>query len=270
MKKYCFCFGFILAFIICGQTAFAQNDYIVTVENDTIKNITITGVPGSLEKYGVNVYNENLMPKYEDYKLVYTTAKSKKSHEIPYNEVKFYYSYGKIHQSLHSRKVPIVDGKVVFDTIVEAPGKTKEELYSSIRNAIIIGLSLTADQIQKTLVEDKEGGTIMIRKLIDFSVSQGKFNSFIYYDVAFRVKDNKARLTVGNILYHYEKGAIFNDAARYAFDVKAEVFTNEWRSGNNIKSHYYKAMLLTFCSIEEKLIPNFVQVCKKPKTDDNW
>ena len=31
-----------------------------------------------------------------------------------------------------------------------------------------------------------------------------------------------------------EKGAIFNDAARYAFDVKAEVFTKEWRSGNTL------------------------------------
>ncbi len=270
MKKYYFCLGFILAFMIVGQPAYAQNDYIVTTENDTIKNITITGVPGSLEKYGVNVYNENLMPKYEDYKLIYTTAKSKKPQDIQDNEVKSYYANGILYKSLHSRKVPLVDGKVIFDTIVEAPGKTKEELYSSIRNAIIIGLSLTADQIQKTLVEDKEGGTIMIRKLIDFSISQGKFNSFIYYDVAFRVKDNKARLTAGNIVYHYEKGAIFNDAARYAFDVKAEVFTKEWRSGNTIKSHYYKAMLLTFYSIEERLIANFVQVCKKPKTDDNW
>ncbi|MBP1671517.1 MAG: hypothetical protein H6Q22_1089 [Bacteroidetes bacterium] len=270
MKKYYFCLGFILAFVIVGHPAYAQNDYIVTIENDTIKNITITGVPGSLEKYGVNVYNENLMPKYEDYKLIYTTAKSKKPQDILYNEVKSYYANGIFYRSLHSRKIPLVDGMVVFDTIVEAPGKTKEELYSSIRNAIIIGLSLTADQIQKTLVEDKEGGTIMIRKLIDFSISQGKFNSFIYYDVAFRVKDNKARLTVGNIAYHYEKGQIFNDAARLAYDVKAEVFTKGWRSGNNIKSHYYKATLLTFFSIEERLIANFVQVCKKPKTDDNW
>lgn len=270
MKKYYFCLGFILAFMFSGQTAFAQNDYIVTIENDTIKNITITGVPGSLEKYGVNVYNENLMPKYEDYRLIYTTAKSKKPQEIPYNEVKSYSANGIFYKSLHARKIPLVDGMVVFDTIVEAPGKTKEELYSSIRNAIIIGLSLTADQIQKTLVEDKEGGTIMIKKLIDFPVSQGMFNSFIYYDVAFRVKDNKARLTVGNIAYHYEKGAIFNDATRNAFDVKAEVFTKNWRSGNTIKSHYYKAMLLTFYSIEERLIANFVQVCKKPKVDDNW
>lgn len=259
-----------LALMFVCQLSVAQNDYIVTIENDTIKNITITGVPASLDKYGVNVYNENLMPKYEDYKIIYTTARSKKSQDILYNEVKSYYASGVLYRSLHSRKVPLVDGMVVFDTIVEAPGKTKEELYASIRNAVIIGLSLTADQIQKTLVEDKEGGTLLIRRMIDFSMSQGVFNSYIYYDVAFRVKDNKARLTVGNIAYHYEKGAIFNDAARYAYDVKAEVFTKEWRSGNTIKSHYYKAMLLTFFSIEERLIGNFVLVCKKPKVDDNW
>lgn len=259
-----------LALMFVCQLSVAQNDYIVTIENDTIKNITITGVPASLDKYGVNVYNENLMPKYEDYKIIYTTARSKKSQDILYNEVKSYYASGVLYRSLHSRKVPLVDGMVVFDTIVEAPGKTKEELYASIRNAVIIGLSLTADQIQKTLVEDKEGGTLLIRRMIDFSMSQGVFNSYIYYDVAFRVKDNKARLTVGNIAYHYEKGAIFNDAARYAYDVKAEVFTKEWRSGNTIKSHYYKAVLLTFFSIEERLIANFVLVCKKPKVDDNW
>lgn len=270
MKKYYICLGVILAFMFTGQSVYSQNDYIVTIENDTIKNITITGVPASLDKYGVNVYNENLMPKYEDYKIIYTTAKSKKPQDILYNEVKSYYASGIFYKSLHSRKVPLVDGKIIFDTIVEAPGKTKEELYASIRNAVIIGLSLTADQIQKTLVEDKEGGTLLIRRMVDFSMSQGKFNSFIYYDVAFRVKDNKARLTVGNIVYHYEKGAIFNDATRYAYDVKAEVFTKEWRSGNTIKSHYYKAVLLTFFSIEERLIANFVKVCKKPKVDDNW
>lgn len=269
MKKLRFLFSLMALMIVC-QLLVAQNDYIVTIENDTIKNITITGVPASLDKYGVNVYNENLMPKYEDYKIIYTTARSKKPQDILYNEVKSYYANGINYKSLHSRKVPIVDGMVIFDTIVEAPGKTKEELYASIRNAVIIGLSLTADQIQKTLVEDKEGGTLLIRRMVDFSMSQGVFNSYLYYDVAFRVKDNKARLTVGNIAYHYEKGAIFNDAARYAYDVKAEVFTKEWRSGNNIKSHYYKAMLLTFFSIEERLIANFVQVCKKPKTDDNW
>ena len=51
MKKYYICLGVILAFMFTGQSAYSQNDYIVTIENDTIKNITITGVPASLDKY---------------------------------------------------------------------------------------------------------------------------------------------------------------------------------------------------------------------------
>ena len=77
MKRYYSCIVAIIAFLFVSNASLAQNDYIITVEGETIKNITITSFPTAIERYVVNVYNENLMPKYEDLKVIYTKANSK-------------------------------------------------------------------------------------------------------------------------------------------------------------------------------------------------
>ena len=248
----------------------AQNDYIVTVDDKTISGITITSFPQKLEYYTVNVYNDNLMPKYEDLKIIYSSPKSKKPVTIEYNEVKKFGVSGVDYIPWHARKIPYADGKILFDTIVEAPGKTKDELYTKARSALIMGMSLTADQIQKTLVEDKEGGSIMVRRLIVGSGDQGRFSSYIFFDLLVRVKDGKARMTIGDINLHYAKGAIFNDAAVYNYEVKGEVFTEKWRDGKTIKSHYYKGVLIMFYNIEDILIKNFVNLYTGEQKSNDW
>lgn len=77
MKKSLFFLCFLLSAMTFSSVA-AQNDYIVTVDDKTISGITITSFPQKLEYYTVNVYNDNLMPKYEDLKIIYSSPKSKK------------------------------------------------------------------------------------------------------------------------------------------------------------------------------------------------
>lgn len=269
MKKYTFFLIFLSTVLLSGIVS-AQDDYIVTIEDKTISGIKITLIPQKLERYTVNVYNDNLMPKYEDLKITYTSPNSKKPQTIEYNQVKKYRASGNDYIPWHARKVPYVDGKIIFDTIVEVPGKTKDELYAKARSALIMGMSLTADQIQKTLVEDRDGGSIMVRKLIVGSGDQGRFSSYIFFNLLIRVKDGKARMTVGDIVLHYAKGAIFNDAALYNYEVKSETFAEKWRDGKTIKSHYYKGVLLMFFNIEDVLIKNFVNMYTGEQTSNDW
>lgn len=138
------------------------------------------------------------------------------------------------------------------------------------RSALILGMSLTAEQIQKTLIEDKESGSIMVKRLVVGSGDQGRFTSYIYFDLLVRVKDGKARMSIADINLRYAKGAIFNDASVFAYEVKAEIFTEKWRSGNNIKSHYYKGTLLMFYYIEDVLIKNFVNLYTGKQKSNDW
>jgi hypothetical protein len=142
---------------------YGQEDYIVTVDNKTIDNITITSYPKTLEQFLVNVYNDNLMPAYEDLRILYTSGKNNRENKIEYNRVVKFKISGVEHTMWHARTAPLVEDKIVFDTIVEAPGKTKDQLYSLARSSLILGMSLTAEQIQKTLIEDRESGSIMVR-----------------------------------------------------------------------------------------------------------
>lgn len=269
MKKSLF-FLFFLSSILKFSTTTAQNDYIVTTEDKTISGITITSFPQKLGQYTVNVYNDNLMPKYEDLKIIYTTPKSKKPVTIEYNEVKKFGVSGVDYTPWHARKIPYIDGKIIFDTIVESPGKTKDELYAMARSALILGMSLTAEQIQKTLIEDKESGSIMVKRFVVGSGDQGRFTSYIYFDLLIRVKDGKARMSIADINLRYAKGAIFNDAAVYNYEVKGEIFAEKWRNGNNIKSHYYKGTLLMFSYIEDVLIKNFVNLYTGKQKSNDW
>lgn len=261
MKKCVSLFSFILS-LLASISLNAQNDVIVTINNEKISGITITGHPEKIVSFSVNVYNDNLQPSYEDMKIFYTAPGVKKTQDILYNQVESYIVGGKTYKTWHSRKIPFIDGAIVFDTIMEVPGKSKEELYNLVRSWLTTSFSLTADGIQKLLVEDKEGGAISIKRMVDGSVEvkpykSPTFSSFIYYDLLVRVKDNKARLTVSNIFLHYEKGAIFNDAAIFKYDLKAENFATSWRSGKTIKSHQYRGVNMMFYCIEDKMFTSF-------------
>ncbi|PKP42862.1 MAG: hypothetical protein CVT93_02945 [Bacteroidetes bacterium HGW-Bacteroidetes-10] len=269
MKKFALSLFFLLC-VLPFSAIYGQNDYIITTEDETISGITITSFPLKLVQFTVNVYNDNLMARYEDLKITYTSPKHKKPVTIEYNEVKKFGSSGTDYTTWHARKIPYIDGKIIFDTIVEAPGKTKDELYAMARSALIMGMSLTADQIQKTLIEDKESGSIMVKRLIVGSGDQGRFSSYIFFDLLVRVKDGKARMSIADIKLHYAKGAIFNDASLFSYEVKAEIFAEKWRSGNNIKSHYYKGVLLMFYNIEDVLITNFVNMFTGKQKSNDW
>ncbi len=269
MKKFTYSL-FFLAFLIPLSSLYGQGDYIVTIDNKTIENITIVSYPKTLEQFLVNVYNDNLMPTYEDLKIIYTSGKNKRENKIDYNKVSKFSTSGVEHLSWHSRKIPLVEGKILFDTIVESPGKTKDELYALARSSLILGMSLTADQIQKTLIEDKESGSIMVKKLIVGAGDQGRFSSYILFDLLVRVKDGKARMTIGDIKLHYAKGEIFNDAAIHHYEVKGEEFATNWRRGSTIRSHYYKGVLILFYTIEDVLIKNFVGLYTKEQPLSDW
>ncbi|MDD4057741.1 MAG: DUF4468 domain-containing protein [Bacteroidales bacterium] len=269
MKKFIISIFFL--FILSPfWTLFGQDDYIITIEDKKISGISISSYPKALEEYVVNFYNDNLMTKSEDLKISYNIVKTNRAREIEYSNVKKFVASGVEHIPWHARSIPFKEDRIVFDTIVPVSDKSKEELYSLARSSIILGMSLTAEQIQKTLIEDKESGSIMVRKLTVGSGSQGKFTSYIYFDLLIRVKDGKARMTIGDINLHYAKGQIFNDAVVYNYDIKAEDFTTSWRKGNTIKSHYYKGLLLMFYNIEDVLIKNFVELYTEENPLSDW
>lgn len=269
MKKF-MRLSLFLVLLSLNSLVYGQEDYIVTIDNKTIDNITITSYPKTLEQFLVNVYNDNLMPAYEDLRILYTSGKNNRENKIEYNKVVKFKISGIEYTTWHARTAPLVEEKIVFDTIVETPGKTKDELYSLARSSLILGMSLTADQIQKTLIEDKESGSIMVRKLIVGAGDQGHFSSYIFFDLLVRVKDGKARMTIGDIKLHYAKGQIFNDAAINHYEVKAEEFTKNWRKGSTIRSHYYKGVLIMFYTIEDVLIRNFVDLYTKEQPLSDW
>jgi len=263
-----------LALIALPKKLIGQNDTIVLLNNEIITGITIKGYPDKIQYYFVNSYNENLMPNYDDLKIYYSKdPNDNKPDKINFNEVKRFVYKGKSTVAWHSRPIKYQDGMVTFDTILVVPNMNKEQLYNKSRSWLIEKLGLTADGISKVLIEDKESGSISIKKLIDNSWEQQPFNyptfkPFVFFDLLVRVKDGKCRLTATNIYIHYEKGAIFDSKVHYRFDVKAEYAVANWKQGRTIKGHLYRGVNVMVYTIEDRIIKSFTELFNKK--EDEW
>jgi len=272
----------LLLFLITAPPAFSQNtrervqnDYIIKTNNDSIGNITITSYP---EKLGliVNSYNKKLMPRYEDHRINYTNSKGKEEFEF-YSDVKSFSSQGTKFRTWHSREIPYNEGRIEFEKIIDMEGKTKDELYILVRSWMIGRFKLTADAIQRVLIENEAIGSLAINNISDGLISvtppnSPTFSNWINFNLTIRVKDDKCKITLSNFIYHYEKGRIFNDKFKETNNINVENFVKDWRSEKGvIMSHWYQGLMMMFYCAEDKIIPDFEKsMIAKEKDDDDW
>ncbi len=261
MRTNGLCIVLLMLFSITFNNIFSQGDYFVRVNGDSVCNITITGYPAK-GVINVNGYNSKLYEKYEDLNIVYKTSTGEESNEY-YNRVKVFCINGKRITTWHARNIPLnAEGKIEFNKVIEIEGKTKEQLYTVARSWIISKLGLTADAIDKYLVEDREAGIITISNLIDGKntitpYDSPPFSNWIMYTITIRVRDNRSKVTLGNFSCHFETGKIFDNKYVESNDVTAENVVNNWRVKSAINSHLYQGLLLMFYLAEDVTMKEF-------------
>jgi hypothetical protein len=240
---------------------YSQGDYLVTTQGDSIVGIKILSYPAK-GIINVNGYNTKLNIKYEDFHIAYkSSAGSEESKN--YSDIKAFSSEGNRIVTWHARPVPYMEGRIEFNEIINAEGKTKDQLYGLARSYLIAKLSLTAEAIDKFLVENKENGMIVVNNVRDFvntitPYDSPPFTNWIMYDITIRVKDNRSKITLSNFRCHYETGKIFDNKFVEAHDIKAEDMVNTWRDRNgSINSHLYQGMLMMFYCAEDLTIKEF-------------
>lgn len=92
--------------------------------------------------------------------------------------------------------IPFVDGKIVYEGIVSAPDKTKNDLYQNAQQWFVDYFKSSKDVIQN---EDKENGLILGKGLLDFKARIGLGMSMVQHDkVTIKIicKDGKFKYTV--------------------------------------------------------------------------
>ena len=261
----------LVLFLFTAITAFSQNDYIIKTNSDSIGGITITSYPVAMT-LTVNAYNKRLNVRYEDFQVNYTKPDGEKESEA-YSNVRSVLINGIKYTTWHARKVPYTDGRIEFNKIIEIPGKSKEQLYTLARSWLIGKMGLTADAIQKYMVEDKENGIMTINSVSDGLISMTPYDSptfsyWINYDLTVKVKDNKCRISFANFRYHYETGKIFDNKFIEKNNIRIEDFANDWKSsGGAITSHWYQGLMMMFYCAEDKGILDFE---KKLLIKDDW
>lgn len=119
--------------------------------------------------------------------------------------------------------VPEENGKVVFKTVISAPGKSKAELYNIVSSWANLrytpeqarGVWTDADFFHNTeyaqLTEaNKESGFISCRgaeEMIFSNKALAKDYTYVYYTLKLQVKDGAVEFNMGNLAYLYAGGS---------------------------------------------------------------
>lgn len=91
--------------------------------------------------------------------------------------------------------IPLLNGKVIYESVVNVPGKTKIELYANARQWFIDYFKTYKDVIQN---DDKDAGLIVGKGVLTFEYrsSWGKINEFDQITIQIECKDNKYRYRI--------------------------------------------------------------------------
>lgn len=105
--------------------------------------------------------------------------------------------------------VPVVDGKVMFKTTIEAPGKSAQQIYDIVL-AYLQKMTKEPNQIEQSriVLEDKENHQVagtyqewLVFKSTALSLDRTRF----LYNLTANCSDGKADITMTRLIYLYEE-----------------------------------------------------------------
>jgi hypothetical protein len=142
-----------------------------------------------------------------------------------------------------------VSHKVTFDTVIQAPNKNKEFLYSQLNEWIALKYRSAKDVIQ---LNDKENGIIIVKGIfanIEFAGLAG--NRDVLHSITFKIKDGKMRVIITDMANDFGSNGIK--------DIENEITGSGWTSTLLPKQQisFQESLKLrimsTFKSISDKL-----------------
>lgn len=255
-------------------------DYIVTLKNDTIKNIKVVAYPKEPTVKGWP-YRKKLSTKYEDMRISYVTPNldTKKGPLVAfYSEVKVFSVDGTVYQTWHSRDFNYKDGKITFDEIIEIPGQNAKQLLALSKSFLLNYFKFTNDNFNKFVVQDTLVKSLTVRNITitTFTYSDASsptFTDFVQYDLLIRTKDDKCRITVDNMRIHYEKGFALNDKYKEENDETMEQVAKNWiDEDGDVGLQQYEGLLYLVYNVQDKLFPAYKDYILKngSQTEDDW
>jgi hypothetical protein len=249
-------------------------DYIITTGNDTIKNISITAFPETAVIVG-NPY-EKKVHKYSDMRILYKVSNDQtKKNDLRYEfcNIKEFFVNNQKHTTWHTRTLPVKDDKIVFDEIIDVPNMKANQLYAYTKSFIIQYYKFSNDTFDKYVVQDTLMKSLTIRGMqIKTSSPTFTFNDWVLYDVDFKTKDNKCRITIKNIHIHYETGVFLNHNIRAEFNETFEkAYQNMKDEDGDFYFHRYVAVNHLVYNIQDRLLPQYKEFIQKSgKQDEEW
>jgi hypothetical protein len=265
-----------LFILVSSDRLTAQSDYIITTGNDSITGINIVRYP-SVMNLEANAYNNYVIASNSDFHIEYAKAGAKKNSSILYNEVKRYSVKGIVFKTWHSRLFNYSEGKIVFDKIIDIPGVSKKELWALAKSWLVNTFSLSQDSVNKTLVQDTISGVFSIKQIVPWVSTTSpqqtiSYSNFIYYNLQLRVKDNKLRITISDIWFHYEKGELSDVVSSkvkglYKYNLPAEEIVTNWKKGNKLQIHFYQGTMMISYFIEDLIIQKFEKINTPANSD---
>jgi|GEM_PF-925764 len=102
--------------------------------------------------------------------------------------------------------LPIVDGKIVYEGIVDIPGTTKNDLYQNAQQWFVDFFKSSKDVIQN---QDKDNGLVVGKGMLDFNARVGLGMSMVQHNkltVKIICKDNKYKYSVYDMILYPPEG----------------------------------------------------------------
>jgi len=102
--------------------------------------------------------------------------------------------------------LPIVDGKILYEGIVDIPDKTKNDLYQNAQQWFVDYFKSSKDVIQN---QDKDNGIVVGKGMLDFNARVGLGMSMVQHDkltIKIVCKDNKYKYSVYDMILYPPEG----------------------------------------------------------------
>jgi len=190
-----------------------------------------------------------------------------------FSNIKEFFVNNQKHTTWYERTLPVKDDKIVFDEIIDVPNMNANQLYAYSKSFIIQYYKFSNDTFDKYVVQDTLMKSLTIKGIrITTSLSTSSFNDWVLYDVDFKTKENKCRITIKNIYIHYETVVFLNNKIKSEFNKTIELaYQNRKNENGDFYYHRYIAVNHLVYNIQDKLFPEYKAFIQKSgKQDEGW